>query len=66
MDITTVFQIAGLGIVLAMIATVLKAADKNEFVQWITLIGFIFVLFKVATLLEDLFQKIQSVFLFSG
>jgi stage III sporulation protein AC len=66
MDISTVFQIAGLGIILAMVATVLEQAGKKEFIQWVTLIGFIFVLYKVASLLEGLFQKIQSVFLFSG
>jgi stage III sporulation protein AC len=66
MDITTIFQIAGIGIVLGMVHTVLKMTGKEDFANWITLFGFVFVLIKVASVLDELFQKIQSVFLFHG
>ncbi|RBW70602.1 stage III sporulation protein AC [Bacillus taeanensis] len=65
-DVSLIFQIAGIGIVVAMIHTVLKQMGKEEYAQWVTLIGFIVVLYMVITLIDDLFQKIKGVFLFQG
>lgn len=63
-DVNTIFQIAGIGIVVAMIQTVLKQMGKDDWSQWVTLIGFIVVLYMVATIIDNLFQKIKGVFLF--
>ncbi|WP_100404762.1 stage III sporulation protein AC [Bacillus solitudinis] len=65
-DVNTIFQIAGIGIVVAMIHTVLKQMGKEDWAQWVTLIGFVVVLYMVATIVDDLFQKIKGVFLFQG
>ena len=65
-DVNIVFQIAGIGIVVAMLHTVLKQMGKEEYAHWVTLIGFIVVLFIVISILDDLFQKIKGVFLFQG
>ena len=59
-----IFQIAGMGIIVAMIHTVLKQAGKEDWAHWVTLIGFIVVLFMVASYINDLFQEIKRVFLF--
>lgn len=63
-DVNTIFQIAGIGIVVAMIHTILKQAGKEDWAHWVTLIGFIVVLYMVANFIQDLFLKIKSVFLF--
>lgn len=63
-DVNTIFQIAGIGIIVAMIHTVLKQAGKEDWAHWVTLIGFIIVLYMVATFVNDLFQEIKRVFLF--
>ncbi len=65
-DVNTIFQIAGIGIVVAMIHTVLKQMGKEDWAHWVTLIGFVVVLYMVATIIDDLFQKIKGVFLFQG
>lgn len=65
-DVSLIFQIAGVGIVVAMIHTVLKQMGKEEIANWVTLIAFVVVLYMVATVVDDLFQKIRSVFLFQG
>nr|WP_221434236.1 stage III sporulation protein AC [Geomicrobium halophilum] len=65
-DVDTIFQIAGIGIVVAMIHTVLKQMGKEDWAHWVTLIGFVVVLYMVATIVDDLFQRIRSVFLFIG
>ncbi|CEH32183.1 MULTISPECIES: stage III sporulation protein AC [Aneurinibacillus] len=63
-DVNAIFQIAGIGIIVAMIHTVLKQSGKDDWAQWVTLIGFIVVLFMVASFINDLFQEIKRVFLF--
>nr|WP_304654943.1 stage III sporulation protein AC [Sporolactobacillus sp. STSJ-5] len=64
MDVNTIFQIAGIGIIVAMIQTVLKQMGKDDWAQWVTLIGFIVILYMAATLIDDLFEKIRQVFLY--
>lgn len=63
-DVNIIFQIAGIGIVVAMLHTILKQMGKEEYAHWVTLIGFIVILFIVISVLDDLFQKIRGVFLF--
>ncbi|HEU5141175.1 MAG TPA: stage III sporulation protein AC [Bacillales bacterium] len=65
-DVNTIFQIAGIGIIVAMLHTVLKQMGKEDYAHWVTLIGFVVVLYMVATLLSDLFEKIKAVFLLNG
>ncbi|MDR7072691.1 stage III sporulation protein AC [Fictibacillus barbaricus] len=64
LDVNTVFQIAGLGIIVAMLHTVLKMIGKEDYAHWVTLLGFVVALFMVISLLDDLFQKVKDVFLF--
>ncbi len=63
-NVEAIFQIAGIGIVLSMISSILKQMDKKEVADWVTLIGFVVILYMVATFVNDLFQEIQRVFLF--
>lgn len=63
-DISTIFQIAGIGIIIAMIHTVLKQMGKEDMAHWVTVIGFVTVLFMVVRLLNELFQEIKTIFLF--
>ncbi|WP_174613775.1 stage III sporulation protein AC [Virgibacillus ihumii] len=65
-DATILFQIAGIGIIVALIHTILKQMGKEEIAQFATLIGFIIVMVIVINELSDLFQQIKSVFLFQG
>ena len=63
-DVNMIFQIAGIGIILSMITTILKQMDKKEVADWVTLIGFVVILYMVASFVNDLFQEMQRVFLF--
>jgi len=62
-DATILFQIAGIGIIVALIHTILKQMGKEEIAQFATLLGFIIVLVIVINSLSDLFNQIKSVFL---
>ncbi|WP_188206133.1 stage III sporulation protein AC [Alkalibacillus aidingensis] len=63
-DMFLLFQVAGIGIIVAMMHTLLKQMGKEDLAHWITLIGFILVLVIVIDYLSRLFQQIRSVFLF--
>jgi stage III sporulation protein AC len=63
-DVNAIFQIAGIGIIIAMIHTVLKQMGKEDMAQWVTLIGFVVVMFMVIHMLSDLFKEIKTIFLF--
>jgi stage III sporulation protein AC len=63
-DVNAIFQIAAVGIIVAMIHTVLKQMGKEDYAHWVTLIGFVVVLFMVIRKLDLLFQEIKTIFLF--
>jgi stage III sporulation protein AC len=63
-DVNAIFQIAGIGIIIAMIHTVLKQMGKEDMAQYVTLIGFVVVMVMVIHMLNDLFKEIKTIFLF--
>ncbi len=63
-DVNAIFQIAAVGIIVAMFHTVLKQMGKEDYAHWATLIGFVIVLFMVIRKLDQLFQEIKTIFLF--
>ncbi|NGY70314.1 stage III sporulation protein AC [Bacillus megaterium] len=65
-DVDIILKIAGVGIVIAFLHTVLDQMGRKEYAQWVTLLGFIYILFMVASIVSDLFQKIKDAFLFHG
>ncbi|UOY93958.1 stage III sporulation protein AC [Ectobacillus sp. JY-23] len=64
MEVGLIFQIAGIGIILAFIHTVLKELKREDIANWTILVGFVVILLHVAVLINSLFDKIKSVFLF--
>ncbi|KEO82536.1 stage III sporulation protein AC [Tumebacillus flagellatus] len=62
-EINEIFFIAGVGILTAVIHTVLKQSGKEEFASWATLTGFIVIMFTVVSYIGDLFNKVRDVFL---
>jgi stage III sporulation protein AC len=63
-DVNAIFQIAGIGIIIAMIHTLLKQMGKEDMAHWVTLIGFVVVMFMVIQMLNALFKEIKTIFLF--
>lgn len=62
MYLDTIFRIAGVGILTAVISAVLKQAGKDEQAQLATLAGVAVVLMWVLQLLAELFDQVRSVF----
>ncbi|KDE46532.1 stage III sporulation protein AC [Geobacillus sp. CAMR12739] len=65
-DVDLILKIAGVGIVIAFLHTVLDQMGRKEYAQWVTLLGFIYILFMVASIVSDLFQKIKDAFCSAG
>lgn len=61
-NINLVFQIAGLGIIIAIFSIVLEQAQKKEHGQMLTLVGVIVVLLIVIQLIAELFTTIRTIF----
>ncbi len=62
MGIEIVFKIAGIGIVVAIIAQVLKQAGKDEIATLTTLAGLMVVLFMIVDMVGELFSTVQNIF----
>lgn len=63
-DVDLIFKIAGVGLIVAFIVTILDQVGKKEYAQWVVLVSFIYILFNIAQVVGDLMDKIRSVFLF--
>ncbi len=63
MDVSLLFKIAGVGIIVAVMATVLKQAGKDEQGQMVTLVGVLLVLMMVVTLLGKFFNLVKFTFM---
>jgi len=64
MGVEIIFKIAAIGILTAMINTILKKSDKDEIATLTTIAGLILVLFIVLDMLVQLFDTIKALFAF--
>lgn len=62
MDISIIFKIAGIGILTAIVALILKKSDKDEIAIFATLAGLIIVILLIVDMLGGLFDTIRSIF----
>lgn len=62
MDVDLIFQIAGVGIVVAVLNQLLSRAGREEQALLITIAGLVAVLFILTEEIGDLFAAIKSIF----
>jgi len=62
MDIGALFQIAAVGILVAVLNQVLSRAGREEQAMMISLAGIVLVLFWVIHYISDLFTEVQVIF----
>ncbi len=65
MDINVIFKIAAIGILTAVIAQVLKKADRDDIATLCTLAGLVIVLTMVVQMIVELFDLIRVIFTFA-
>ena len=64
MDVTVIFKIAAVGILVTILSQILKHSGREEQAFLISLAGLILVLSWMLPCIYDLFQTIQSLFEF--
>ncbi|MDR2899043.1 MAG: stage III sporulation protein AC [Clostridiales bacterium] len=62
MDINVVFQIAAVGILVAVLNQVLNSVGRSEQATMTTLAGLVIVLFWIIQYISDLFETVQTLF----
>ena len=62
MEIDSIFKVAGIGIIVAVLNLILKKADREEQAMMTTLAGLIVVLMMLITEISALFEEVKSVF----
>ncbi len=62
MDVTILFKMAAIGIVITVICQVLKKSDRDDIATLVSIVGLVIVLGVVVSMVGDLFGNIQNIF----
>ncbi len=62
MDVDFIFQVAGIGIIVAVLNQLLQRSGREEQAMLTTLAGLVVVLIMVVTEIGNLFETVKSVF----
>ena len=65
MDITILFKIAAIGIIITVICQILKKSDRDDIATLVSIVGLVIVLTVVIGMIGDLFAEIQRIFNYS-
>lgn len=62
MDITILFKMAAIGIIVTVICQILKKSDRDDIATMVSIVGLVIVLAVVVGMVGDLFEDIQTIF----
>ena len=62
MDITILFKMAAIGIIITVICQILKKSDRDDIATLVSIVGLVIVLGVAVGMIGDLFEKIQTIF----
>ena len=62
MDITVLFKIAAIGIIITVICQILKKSDRDDIATLVSIVGLVIVLAVVVGMVGELFAQIQTIF----
>lgn len=62
MDISIIFKLAAIGIVVTVVCQILKKADRDDIATVVSLVGLVIALTVVISMVSDLFTKIKQLF----
>jgi len=62
MDVTILFKMAAIGIIVTVICQILKKSDRDDIATLVSIVGLIIVLAVVVGMIGDLFSQIQTIF----
>lgn len=62
MDVSIIFKIAAIGILIAIITQILKKSDRDDIATLVSIAGLIIVLTLIINMVSELFENIKSIF----
>ncbi|HIR23166.1 MAG TPA: stage III sporulation protein AC [Candidatus Scatosoma pullicola] len=62
MDISILFKIAAVGIIVTVICQILKKSDRDDIATVVSIVGLLLVLGIVVSMVGDLFGQIRDIF----
>ena len=62
MDITILFKMAAIGIIITVICQILKKSDRDDIATLVSIVGLVIVLTVVVGMVGDLFDEIKRIF----
>jgi len=62
MNVDLIFRIAGIGIIVSVLHTVIKQAGKEEYAWLATLAGIVIVLTMVIQVINEFFETVKAMF----
>jgi stage III sporulation protein AC len=62
MDISILFKIAAIGLIITVVCQILKKSDRDDIAMLVSIIGVVIVLGVVVGMVGDLFENIGRIF----
>ena len=62
MDVSIIFKLAAIGIIITVVCQVLKKSDRDDVATVVSIVGLVIALTVAVTMIGDLFHTIQSIF----
>ena len=62
MDISVLFRMAAIGIIVTVICQILKKSDRDDIATLVSIVGLVIVLAVVVGMIGDLFEEIKTIF----
>ncbi len=62
MDISVIFKLAAIGIIITVVCQVLKKSDREDVATVVSIVGLVIVLTIAVTMIGDLFDVVREIF----
>ena len=62
MDISIIFKIAAIGIIITIVCQVLKKSDRDDIATVVSIVGLVIVLTITVTMIGDLLETVKRIF----
>lgn len=62
MDISIIFKLAAIGIIVTIVCQVLKKSDREDVATVVSIVGLVLALTIAVTMIGDLFETVRTIF----
>ena len=62
MDISIIFKLAAIGIIITIVCQILKKSDRDDVATVVSIVGLVIALTVAVTMIGDLFQTVREIF----